>query len=261
MTETKYNPMSKEFRDECGKLGLTGYQLTVKYKKEGRSIKRDEVYFKREDGRRKPHEVYTDGQLLWFLIQFYEEYGRPPTERDFDIHPEYPSSKTYQNRFGSWSAALKLVGLDVESMVKKGIVETEQQKARLGEIIIRDHFKIHPVDLAGENCMTPYDGICPNGKTYDVKSSKLHKHSDNDIFYQFGTNNLYKEEIEIYYLLGFNEDYTKLEYGWRISGEIAEKDWFTVGLSLRREFNIENMKEYDITEKLRDVLRKYGFLK
>jgi hypothetical protein len=45
MTANKtYNPMSKEFQDECEKLGLTGRQLIAKYKKEGKSIKKDEVY-------------------------------------------------------------------------------------------------------------------------------------------------------------------------------------------------------------------------
>lgn len=47
MTEKKtYNPMSDEFKDECKRLGLTGNQLTVKYKKEGRCIKKDDVYIR-----------------------------------------------------------------------------------------------------------------------------------------------------------------------------------------------------------------------
>lgn len=88
---------------------------------------------------------------------------------------------------------------------------------------------------------------------YDVKSSRL----DNVLRrYHFNTNNKYKEAIEIYYLLGFNRNWTKLNYGWRIPGEIAEKDSFPVGLNSSHEFNIENMKKYDITEKLRDALKK-----
>lgn len=35
-----YNPMSKEFQDECKKLGLTGRQLTEKYRKEGKGIEK-----------------------------------------------------------------------------------------------------------------------------------------------------------------------------------------------------------------------------
>ena len=201
------------------------------------------------------NRVYTDEQLLWHLIQFYQKYGRPPTQRDFTNNPEYPNYQVYIKRFKSWSNALKLVGLDVESMVKKGVLDTTQQIGRFGEIIIRDHFENNPVDLAGENCTNPYDGICPNGKIYDVKSSGLHY----DTQYLFRTNNKYKDEIEIYYLLGFNRDYTKLNYGWRIPGEIVEKDNFIVGLKSRAKFTVRNMKEYDITEELREVLNKYDF--
>jgi hypothetical protein len=39
MIEKKtYNPMSKEFQDECKRLELTGRQLTAKYKKEGKTL-------------------------------------------------------------------------------------------------------------------------------------------------------------------------------------------------------------------------------
>lgn len=207
---------------------------------------------------RKKYKKYTDEQLLLYLIQFYEKYGRPPTETDFTNNPEYPNFSTYQERFGSWSNALKLVGLDVESMVKKGIVETTNQKARLGEMIVRDHFKNHPIDLAGENCNSSCDGICPNGKIYDVKSSVLYMEYK---YYSFNTRNKYKEEIEIYYLLGFNEDYTKLEYGWRIPGEIIEGNHFYIGSTHRSEFNVKNMKQYDITNILRHILKNIDFIK
>jgi hypothetical protein len=258
MTEIKYNPMSKEFQDECKKLGLTGNQLTAKYKREGKSIEKDEVYFKHGDRRSENgrNKQYTKEQLLWYLIQFYERYGRPPTENDFRNNPEYPSFMTYVNYFGNWSNALKLVGLDVDSMVKKGIIETSEQKRRFAEIIIRDHFDNSSIDLAGENKTSSCDGICPAGLYYDVKSSRFYKEYKR---YEFGTKNKYKDEIELYYFLAFNEDWTKLDYGWRISGELVESSMFIVGPNLGYEFTVDNMKEYDITEKLREVLNKYGY--
>jgi len=141
-------------------------------------------------------------------------------------------------------------------VIKKGVVETSDQKARFSEMIIRDHFEKNPIDLAGENKLSHCDGICPNGKTYDVKSSKFY----NKGCYAFGIHNKYKEKIEIYYLLAFNEDRTKLEYAWRIySWEVVEKDTFYVGISHSYKFNIENMKEFEITEKIRAVLDKYEF--
>lgn len=191
-------------------------------------------------------KTYTDEDLLNYLKQFLEENGKIPTARDFDNIPEYPSAITYRIRFGSWIDALKFAGLDVDLMGLQG----SSYKARLAEIKVRDHFKQHPIDLAGENRNSPCDGICPNGKTYDVKSSKLY----NAGYYLFNIRNIYKEEIEIFYFLAFNKDYSKLEHAWRVPGEIVEKDYFYIGISSRREFNIENMKSYDITNKFKELI-------
>lgn len=213
----------------------------------------EENYVNNKDNRKKLK--YTDKELLNYIIQFYKKYGRSPTMGDF-AH-KCPHYKTYIKHFGRWSNALKLAGLDVESIVKKGIIEISDQKARFAEIIIRDHFKKSPIDLAGENKNSPCDGICPNRMTYDVKSSKLYKGKD----YIFRTNNKFKDDIEIYYFLAFNEDYTELRYVWRIPGEIVESSSFYVWLSdlSRRKFTVENLKEFDITDKIREVLGKYGF--
>ena len=204
------------------------------------------------NGRKKR---YTDNELLNYPLQYYKKHGRPPTVEDFNNTFGYPSADICIKRFGSWSKYLKLAELDVDSMVRKGILLTTQQRGRLGEILIRDHFKIYPIDLAGENCNNPCDGICPNGKTYDVKSSKLYDEG----YYLFNTRNKYKDEIELYYFLAFNKDWTKLDYGWRIPGEIAENDKFYIGSTYLSEFNIKNMEEYDITDELDNILNKYGY--
>lgn len=214
--------------------------------------------FPKEKYKTNPRKDYTDKQLLSCLLQFYEKYGIPPTKRDFYKNSDYPSHKTYEKRFVSWSNALKLVGLDIESIVKKGILVSKQQKGRFAEIIVKDHFKKYPIDMAGENCMNPYDGICPAGNIYDVKSSGLHI-KNGGIYWIFGTNNKHKDDIEIYYFLAFNEDYSELMRIWRVPGEIIEKNYFEVGLRHSYEFNIENMKEYDITNKIKEVLNRYGF--
>lgn len=231
-----------------------------------RSPSKDElkllVVYPKENYNRKRRKDYTDEELLNCLIHFYEEYGRPPTEKDFTSNHKYPNFMTYVSRFGSWTNALKRIGLDVESMVKRGLLVTSQQKGRFTEIIIRDHFKKNPVDLAGENCKSPCDGICPNGLKYDVKSSGLHIADNGWLYWKFDTNNKYKDKIEIYYFIAFNEDYSELMYVWRVSAwEVIEKEHFYVGANnwSRREFTVENMKEYDITEKFKDVLRKYRF--
>jgi hypothetical protein len=117
---------------------------------------------------REPQKNYTDEELLNELIRFEKEYGRPPTEADFRKNPEYPSYITCKRRFGSWIDALKLAGLDIDLMGPQG----NSYRGRQAEIMVLNHFKQHPIDLAGENPNSTCDGICPNGKTYDVKSSK-----------------------------------------------------------------------------------------
>lgn len=221
-----------------------------------KGLKKESYKMKTENRSRK----YTKEEMLHSLRQLYEKYRRPLTSEDFVNNPGYPSLTTYKNVFGSFQKALKLVGLDIESIIKKGVIKTPSQKARLSEILIRDHFKTRPVDLAGDNYTSHCDGICPNGKIYDVKSSKLRKLLTKGS-YTFVTRNKYKEKIELYYLLAFNDkDYKKLDYGWRIPGEIVENDEFYVG-TYYAKFNIHNMKQYDITDKLTEVLREYGFLK
>lgn len=193
-------------------------------------------------------EKYTNEELLNYLRLFEKDNGRPPIVEDFINNPKYPSFATYRIRFGSWINSLKLAGLDVDLMGRQG----NSYRGRQAEITIINHFKNKPTDLSGENYHSPCDGICPNGVTYDVKSSKL----NGGKYYQFGIRNKYKDKIQIYYLLAFNEDYTKLIYVWRIPALIvARKDTFYVGLSSSYEFNVENMKEYKITDKIKDILK------
>ncbi len=190
--------------------------------------------------------------MLDYLRQFVKENGRIPVKTDFASNPEYPNFSTYQRRFGSWNNTLKLVGMDLDTIVKQGNLKTIDQKARYAEIKVINHFKQHSIDLSGKNKKSPCDGICPNGLSYDVKSSKFYKEYKR---WTFNMGNKNKDKIEIIYLLAFNEDYTKLEYAWRITGWMAiEKGTFQVGLSSSYEFHIENMKEYNITDKLRDML-------
>jgi hypothetical protein len=71
-----------------------------------------------------PDEMGTkripDRELLAELQRLYTELGEPPTQRDMTERGEY-SNRTYQLRFGSWSAALQEAMLDTND----GISETE----------------------------------------------------------------------------------------------------------------------------------------
>lgn len=221
-------------------------------KDELKDLKR-EILLPYSRGNKKTNR-YTKEQLKNDLRRFEREEGRIPTIRDFVNNPEYPSFAAYQKCFGSWTNGLESVGFDVDTTIRHGVVVNNSQKARLAEVIVIDHFKQHPIDLAGENCNSHCDGICPNGKFYDVKSSKLYY----GMYYRFGTDNKYKEEIEIYYFLAFNKDYTKLDYIWRLDGEMVENRDFRIWLNNqpRTKFNVKSMRKYDITDKLKDILGK-----
>lgn len=170
-------------------------------------------------------------------------------ENDFINNPKYPGYGIYQRRFGSFQKGLKLVGLDFDTVTRNGIIENNKQKGRLFEICVLEHFENKSKDLSGENQNSPCDGICPKGHIYDVKSSKLY----NNRYYMFNTRNKFREEIEHYYFGGFNSDWTMPEHVWRVSGEIVEKDYFIVGLNSGYMYNVENMKEYEITDKFKYI--------
>ncbi len=186
----------------------------------------------------------SDEELLNYLRKFFKENGRAPTLLDFNCSLEYPSFGTYKNRFGNWNKVLMLVGLDIDTMVKQGIIKNNQQKGRLWELSVIEHFENRPEDLSGENYHSSCDGICPNGKIYEAKSAAL----VNDLYWSFGCGNKYKEEIEIYYFGAFSSDWSKLEHAWRVPGEFVEGYSFRIGI-YGGEFTVENMKEYEITDK------------
>lgn len=204
----------------------------------------------------KNAKICTDEELLMYLIQFYEENGMSPTQKDFNKNSKYPSIAPYIDRFGRWQKALRTIGLDIDSMVRKGFIETNHQKARLGEIFVIDHFEeIGYIDLSGDNRKSSCDGICPKGYSYDVKTSYF-----DGIYWTFHLKNVNIDKIEWFYLLAFNEDYTKLLYAWRIPTlDIAEYmgKVIQIGSNNNHINNIENLKEYNITDKIKPILEKW----
>ena len=54
---------------------------------------------------------YTNTELLELLRKRYSQTNKIPTQRDFNKLKNYPDSKTYYERFGSWNKALETAGL------------------------------------------------------------------------------------------------------------------------------------------------------
>lgn len=202
----------------------------------------------------------TDNELLEYLKRFYRENNQYPTSRNFNCdnseNQRYPSVRVYISRFGTWNNALKLAGLNKDMMIKNGLIENSNDKGRLFELLVKEHFKEGSIDLAGENHCSVYDGICPTKQTYNVKSSALRKVSMNrSQYWSFYFKNI-ENKTEWYYLGGFNENYENLMYVWRIPGDIVE-NWIDdgnlhIGISDTYTHNIENMKKYEITDKFKE---------
>lgn len=198
----------------------------------------------------------TEEELLEKLIQWYEEHDEPPTILSFRYNTKYPHSNTY-DRLGGWKLSLKILGFDTDSLVRRGIIRTVQQKGKLGVIFVVDCYKeIKGMkDLTEEDYDSPYDIISSEG-TGDVKTSKFYI-SENRWFFSLRNENIY--QIKYFYLLAFNEDFTELMYAWKIPNNDDFKDEINNG-SIRisnLSFYIENMKPYEITDKIWPIFEQW----
>lgn len=183
----------------------------------------------------------TKERLLDSLKKFEKKEGRPPTKEDFLNNPEYPSFMIIIGRFGSFENAKKLIGQDIDSLVRKGLIDSKHRKGRLAEIFVMEHFADEgAIDLAGKNCNSSYDGICPKKQKFDVKGSAFRNRIKN------GSWNFNLDKVvDYYYLLAFNEDYSELEHAWRIPTQDFA-DIQHLQITIKR---LEKMRKYEITDK------------
>jgi len=194
-------------------------------------------------------QLYSDKELLKYLTRFFSKNEVVPTECDFKNNNKYPSHGIYVNRFGSWTNALRLVKLDVDSMVRKGTVKTTHQKGRLFELHVLTHFNEKIKDLSGENCNSPIDGVCPTGQLYDAKSVGLIRKQ----FWAFNLESFYRSIIEWFYLGAFDKNYNTLLHVWRIPGNFVDVDNIKIWIGKNRKYNEENMKDFEITYKFKGI--------
>lgn len=197
---------------------------------------------------------FTKEGLLEDLLRFEKEYGRPPTIADLTDNPKYPSRATYWRVFGGLEKAKKLVGQDMDTLVRKGILLNEMYKGRLFEIFVMEHFHTDgAIDLSGEDRSSHIDGICPEGKTYDARSTALR--CINVVGNKCYTFNLDKN-AGYYYLGAFNGDYSELQHVWRVPGDFAYGS-INIGIDNSYIYNLENMKQYEITEKFIPIFNNW----
>ena len=59
--------------------------------------------------------------------------------------------------------------------------------------------------------------------------------------------------VDFYYLGAFDKDYKKLLRVWRIPEGFIDGPTLYIGFDSNYTYNVENMKEYEITEKFKDI--------
>lgn len=78
-------------------------------------------------------------------------------------------------------------------------------------------------------------------------------------YWQFHFLNVDIYEIDWFYLLAFDEDYIKLLYAWKVPIDKLhiEDAVIIIGLNITYKYNVENMKKYEITDKIRPIFEKW----
>ena len=71
------------------------------------------------------HTKITDEYLIQVLQDYYNNHGQVPTQNLFKNNPKYPSSSTFQRRFGTWNKAIEAAGLEAKRHVPRNTYTKE----------------------------------------------------------------------------------------------------------------------------------------
>jgi hypothetical protein len=175
------------------------------------------------------------------MVDFADKNGRPPSSYDFDRDDNYPSSRTYRHHFGTWCKALEIAGYNCNN--------TSTYKGRKSELsVLRSFTQEGAVDLSGNNYTSAYDGICPTGKTYDVKCSKLNSGG----CWIYNVN--HQDITDYYYLIGYDYKHIELLRVWLVpSDAITRCSKFHI---CSGTYGISKWKQYEITDKFKAVIEE-----
>ena len=163
--------------------------------------------------RKESETMYKKDYLIDTLKTYLIKYGGGLSAKDYEKNKDKddPGSMTFIRRFGSWLNAKEATGVKVD----RHLCSAEMgRKAELAIFYMFD--KTGAVDLSGQNRNSFCDGVDPDGKMYDVKSSKLHQHRGKHMAWCFTFTNRRKKRIDYYFLLGYDKQHEKLIHVWKI---------------------------------------------
>lgn len=67
----------------------------------------------RKEVKMRTKKRYTKEELVSILIDYVNQYGKPPTKRELNSNPTLPSDMAYRKAFGNWGNALQAAGFEV----------------------------------------------------------------------------------------------------------------------------------------------------
>ncbi len=147
-------------KEECKEAILSFYKETGKIpsKEDFYGLKINSYHIKKVfsswnsaiefSGLHSRNNIYNNEKLLEFIKSFYIAENRVPQARDFISNSNYPSSATYQDRFGSWNKAVELAGFSPNindgygnrTVAKDGILYRSQAEAHFVNNYLLDSY-------------------------------------------------------------------------------------------------------------------------
>lgn len=170
----KYNPMSKEFREKCKILGITGNQLIQKYKEEGKIV--NTIKLNREHHSRT-YEKYRCNNSTEYSNLCAQRLG-------------YKDRKERRNEY-EWT-----IGIREESDKFHPTYSGKIAEKIIAKTILPMKFGNIKLDMG---YLSPFDFLMENDIKIDVKSAKFRNNGYNFL--------IDENKIPDYFLLvGFNND-------------------------------------------------------
>jgi hypothetical protein len=240
MTET-YNPMSKEFQDECKKFGLTGRQLTAKYQKEGRYIEK----CKKKVGiccNDKSHKTYisSGGYECWYKHKCQKTdctgYLCSNCYQKYDSNSSHNKEKSKKDCRNN--------NLDPNSTQGIGYITATLVKKFLG---IEDCF-----DITGNFNYPEYDMIeHENWGLVNAKGSSLIT-QDGYLYHRFGIKK--NKKADFFFCIGYDKDRKHVLTVFIIPNDEYISELDTIAISYNR------YSKYNIFKESEDEIKKWDGL-
>jgi hypothetical protein len=180
---------------------------------------------------------YTREELIKHLKEIGLEKGRTPSITDFNnTNGKRPSYTAFKIEFGGMLEALKAADYDISQYANI--------KARKSEVGVLCSFaKTGAVDMSGKNFNSQFDGICPTGKKYDVKSSRL-SNSGNYELSKWRFNFKHQSIIDYFFLMGYDNNHDKLIHTWMIPSNLVKN---LTGIAIfDSEYNLLKWGKYEV---------------